>query len=282
MRKLIEFIRSVYVPVLFVVLEIFALSQYATSNPYAQARLLTRSNQVVGGVQGFFTRVRNFWSLGVENRRLTARVVELEEELMRYRAAEAEGELKLLSDTMRSHPYFFTTARVAGSSINRTNNFVVLNRGERDGVTPDMAVLSESGAMVGYVVSTSENYSVALTVLSPHFKASGHLADYPDIYESIHWRGDNKRYVWMENLSKYAEGIEVGDEVLSTGFSGYFPPDVPIGTVESFRLNETGDFYTVKIRLKADIGALQEVILLRPSGQEEVKGLEAKLKKRYH
>ena len=52
MRKLIEFIRSVYVAVLFVVLEALAVSYYAHSTHYTQARLLARSNQLAGGVHG--------------------------------------------------------------------------------------------------------------------------------------------------------------------------------------------------------------------------------------
>ena len=52
MQKLFEFIRSVYVAVLFILFEVLALNHYAQSNAYTQARLLTRSNQVVGGVQG--------------------------------------------------------------------------------------------------------------------------------------------------------------------------------------------------------------------------------------
>ena len=50
MRKLLEFIRSIYVMVLFVVLEAIAVSYYAHSTYYTQARLLARSNQGEGGV----------------------------------------------------------------------------------------------------------------------------------------------------------------------------------------------------------------------------------------
>lgn len=52
MRKLLEFIRSVYVVVLFVVLEAIAISYYAHSTYYTQARLLARSNQLVGASTG--------------------------------------------------------------------------------------------------------------------------------------------------------------------------------------------------------------------------------------
>lgn len=280
MRKLIEFIRSVYVVVLFFIFEAVALTHYAQSNAYTQARLLTRSNQVVGSVQGVFSRLRHFCSLGAENRRLSERVIALEEELARYREAEAEGRLALLADSLQQLPYFYTMARVTTSSINRSRNFVVVDRGSSQGIEHNMALLAANGAMVGYIVSVSKNYAVALSILNPRFQASGKLRNAPDYYGSIHWEGSDSRYVTMDELSKYAD-IHEGDEVISTGFSDYFPPDIPIGTVESFALNETGTYYTVKVRLAADMSALSDVILTRSSDSEELKGLEAKLKKRY-
>lgn len=280
MNKLLEFIRSIYVVVLFVLLEVVALSYYARSNAYTQARLLTRSNQVVGGVQGLFTRVRTFWQLSEENRRLTEQIIALEEELTAYREAEAEGRLRLLADSMQQLPYYYTTARVTTSSINRTRNFVVVDRGSEQGVETDMALLAANGAMVGHVVSVSKNYAVALTILNPRFQASGKLSHNPDYYGSIRWEGGNYRYVTMDELSKYAD-IHVGDKVISTGFSDYFPADIPIGEVESFQLNETGTYYTVRVRLAADMSSLSNVILARNPNSQELKGLEAKLKKRY-
>ena len=63
MRKLFEFIRSIYVVVLFVALEVAAISYYAHSTHYTQARLLARSNQVAGGVHGFFAGIRRYFIL---------------------------------------------------------------------------------------------------------------------------------------------------------------------------------------------------------------------------
>lgn len=280
MHKLVEFIRSVYVAVLFVFLEVLALSYYAQSNAYTQARLLTRSNQVVGGMQGLFTRMRHFCSLGSENRRLSERIISLEEELARFRAAENRERLLVLADSMKRLPYFYTTAQVAVSSINRSRNFIVVNRGANQGIESDMALLAANGAMAGYIVSVSKNYAVALSILSPQFRASGKLRNDPTYYGSVRWNGADSRFVTMDELSKYAD-IHVGDEVISTGFSDYFPPDIPIGTVESFELNETKTYYTVRVRLIADMSALSDVILARSNDYEELKGLESKLKKRY-
>ena len=260
MQKLFEFIRSVYVAVLFILFEVLALNHYAQSNAYTQAR--------------------HFCSLGSENRRLSERIISLEEELARYRAAENEGRLEVLADAADTLPYFYTTAQVTASSINRSRNFIVIDRGAKEGVESDMALLAANGAMAGYIVSVSKNYAVALSILSPHFQASGKLRNDPAYYGSVRWSGTDSRYVTMDELSKYAD-IHVGDEVISTGFSDYFPADIPIGTVESFSLNETKTYYTVRVRLAADMSALSDVILARSRDFEELRGLEAKLKKRY-
>ena len=135
MRKLFEFIRSVYVVVLFVALEVAAISYYAHSTHYTQARLLARSNQVAGGVHGFFAGIRRYFSLGHENRLLLGRVAQLEERLDSY--MQDIGESK----------YRFVTASVVANTVNRAQNLITLNRGRQDGVVEEMAVLSPDGAM---------------------------------------------------------------------------------------------------------------------------------------
>lgn len=280
MRKLIEFVKSIYVAVIFIILEMVALYNYAHSNAYTQARLLVRSNQVVGGVQGLFSQMRHFWSLGTENRRLSERIALLEEELLRYRAAEAEGSLLLLADSAARIPYAYTTARVASTTVNRAGNFIVIDRGSRQGIENEMGLLSPEGAIAGYVVSVSKNYAAAISVLNPKFQASGKLRNDPTYYGSLRWEGTDSRYIILDELPKYAD-IHEGDEIVTTGFSNYFAPDMPIGTVASFELNEMKTYYTVKVRLAADLSALSEVIVLRNNNLEELKGLEEKLKKRY-
>ena len=86
MRKLIEFIRSTYVAVLFILIELFALNSYARSTAYTEAHLLAHASAALGGAQALYTGIGRFFRLGSENRRLTARVAALEEQLARYEA----------------------------------------------------------------------------------------------------------------------------------------------------------------------------------------------------
>ena len=166
MRKLLEFIRSVYVVVLFVVLEAIAISYYAHSTYYTQARLLARSNQLVGGVHGLFAGVRHYFSLGRENRELLAHVARMKERLALYEEAETAARLDGYMQDIGVSKYRIMTASVTSNTVNRAQNLIVLNRGRRDGVAEEMAVLSSDGAMAGYVVDCTERYAVAMSVLN--------------------------------------------------------------------------------------------------------------------
>lgn len=271
MYKLFEFIRSVYVALLFVIVEASAIGYYAHSSAYTRAKLLTRSNRIAGAAHEAVSQAGHFFSLGDENRVLLRRVAELEEQLARYREAETSARLDgYLADGERK-PYRLSVARVISNSINRSQNFLVLNRGEADSVKRGMAVLTPGGAMAGYVVDCSAHYAVAISVLNTSFRASGKLAG-GEHFGSIYWEGDDRYHVTLCELSKYAEVAE-GAEVVSTGFSEFFPAEILIGEVESYTMNETRTAYEVRVRLAADLSALDDVILLEYAGSEEMRRL---------
>ena len=169
--------------------------------------------------------------------------------------------------------YRSMTASVTSNTVNRSQNLIVLNRGRRDGVAEEMAVLSSDGAMAGYVVDCTERYAVAMSVLNTSFRASGKLAG-DDYFGSIYWAGDARYHVRMKELSKNARVTE-GEEVVNSGISQYFPADVLIGYVESFSLADTQMAYDVVIRLAVDVSQLTDVILVRNRDIEDVQELEA-------
>ncbi len=205
-------------------------------------------------------------------RRLLARVAELEERLARYDEAENYARLDSYLQDIGESKYHFATATVVGNSVNRSRNLLTLNRGRRDGVTEEMGVLSPDGAMVGYVVACTERYSVAMSVLNTSFRASGKLVG-SDYFGSVYWDGVDPHVVVLGDLSKYAEP-RPGQEVVTAGFSQFFPAEVLIGWVESAELNETGTAYTVRVRLAAEISRLSDVVLVCNRDQYEIRDLE--------
>ena len=243
MYKLLEFLRSTYVALLFVIIEVVAINYYAHSSHFTQARILTQSNRLAGGIHSAFRGVKRFFALPDENRRLLERVAALENELSFYREQALFAALDTVGSPLAG-PYRYTTARV---------------------VTP-------SGAMVGYIVSCSDRYSVAVSILNTSFRASGEVAG-DGHFGSIYWDGFDAEHVRMRDLSKYA-AVERGDTIVSTSFSRYFPAGILIGTVEEFELNETRTAYDVRIRLAADMTALHDVVLVKNQDYNEQRQLE--------
>ncbi|MDE6857697.1 MAG: rod shape-determining protein MreC, partial [Alistipes sp.] len=174
----------------------------------------------------------------------------------------------------------YMTARVVSSSVNKSRNFMVLDRGMADGVKTDMAVVSPRGAMVGYVVGCSDRYSVVLPVLNTSFRASGKLQR-GQHFGSIVWDGFDKHAVRLTELSKYAEP-QIGDTVVSTGFSHYFPEGVMIGRVTDCRMNGTRTAYDLDLDLAADLSALHRVILIDNRDQDEIRELVSSAAEQYN
>ena len=85
MNRLLEFIKRIYVVLLFVLLECIAIWQYATSTPYTEAKILSRTTAVGGYFSKKITNINHFFSLPTENNMLTRRVAELEQTLERER-----------------------------------------------------------------------------------------------------------------------------------------------------------------------------------------------------
>ena len=270
MYRLLYFIKKTYVAIIFIVLEIVAIRAYAYSTPYTQSRLLALSNSVFGGIYDAMDNMSYYFSLRKENMRLTARIAELENRVDSYREMLPER-ADSVAETM--HRYEYIAAGVIANSINRPQNFVTLDKGFKDGVSVEMAVLSPEGFVVGYVVNCSENYSVAMTLLNTNMRASGRLLS-DGSSGSVHWSGGDPAVVDFDDVSKYA-ALKEGEPVVTTGFSHYFPQGLMIGTVESFELNASQTTYCARVRLAADIARLHNVLLVNNTAADEVRALEA-------
>ena len=78
------------------------------------------------------------------------------------------------------------------------------------------------------------------------------------IRDRVYWDGTSYRHLTLSEIPKYAQ-IHAGDTIVTTAHSSIFPPDLTIGTVESFELNNA-TYYDVKVRLHTDIAALNNVL----------------------
>ncbi len=269
MYRLLLFIRRIYVLLIFLILEGFALHFYANSTTWTKARMLTVSNRAVGGVYRGIAGVQHFLSLQKTNRLLETRVQELENELAAYRERWSDEQLAEITASA-GFPYEYVAAHVVRNSVGRRENFIMVDKGARDGVEKGMAVVSLDGGMVGYVESASERNAVCVSALNTGFRASGSVKG-TDHFGSISWPGKSTRYMKLTEVPKYAE-IARGDTILTTSYSFYFPEGIYIGTVDDFTVDESTASYVIDVRLGVDISALRDVLLIRnPEAYERIR-----------
>ncbi len=262
MYRLIEFLRAIYVFLIFVLLESGAIVFYAHSDSYTQAKLLGYSSQVAGGVGSFWSGVSSYFSLREENEELLQRIVELEESVAKYHMVLSDSLIYAASGRgYKGEEEIYRRARVVSNTINKRNNYLMINRGESSGVSDGMAVITPSGDMVGYVVSVSNNFAVVMSVLNGGFRSSGKLASGDQHAGSLSWDGADGYRIQMRELSRYAD-VRKGAKIVTTGFSQIFPEGITVGYVVDAQLDQARTSYDVEIELAADMSALEEILVV--------------------
>lgn len=262
MHRLLEFIRRIYVFVIFLLLEGIALYTYATSSPYTEAKILARTTATGAAISGAVTDVGHFFSLKSENRKLTDRVAELSAELAAAAAAESEaGRVDTLQGYFKYH-----SARVVSMTTNRKENHIILDRGAVDGITKDMGVITPNNELVGYVVSCSDHYAVVQSLLNVNFRTGGKLVDNGNVC-FISWSAKSKYHVDANDLNVYSEpqvgmAVEVQSERL--------PEGVLVGHIESFELNSMQSAYSATIAIAAEMGSLANVLVVENTRSKEL------------
>lgn len=272
MHRLIEFIKRIYVVLLFLLIEGVALWSYATATPYTESKILARTTAMGSAVSGAINDVRNFFALPDQNSALTQRVAELEAEVESRDMLIAEltphdGEMPIVDSLDAKFSYH--PADVISMTTNRNRNYIVVDRGTKDGIRENMGVITPNKELVGTVVSCSDSYSVVMPLLNTLFKIGGRLVD-NDYVCSIYWEGTSRYKVTGVELSRYAEpkkGMVINVK------SERMPADVVIGTIESSKLNASKTAYSVDVAIAADMQRLSNLLIVENRDQTELERL---------
>lgn len=267
MFKLLLLLKRIHYVLLFLILEVVAVSLFLSSNPYQKARMANLSNIVMGQIYGHISDVNGYFNLTQENDKLRQEVIELRSRLSRIKQVDSLP----IPDSLLQPGERYVVVRVIRNSITKRNNFMTINKGLKDGIVPDMALLNQDG-IVGYVLTCSENFAIAVSMLNvKDFNTSGKIKG-SDFTGSVSWDGLSHRIVQLDEIPKYAD-MKIGDTIVTTDYSNRFPPDLPIGTITSFEMIN-GTFYKAQVELFADMGRLKYLYAVEPAGQKEREELE--------
>jgi rod shape-determining protein MreC len=211
-----------------------------------------------------FSKIGGLWSgyIGLRNARTeNARLQkELDELRMRNRELEsqaAEGQrLASLLNFRNAHPEAsMLAAEVIGASADPTSHTLFINRGERDHVRRNLAVITPEG-IVGKIV---EVFPTSSQILLINDKESGVGALFAGTRTHGVVKGSGDPNPRMDYIV-IGEKVEVGDKILTSGEDHIFPKDLPIGKVESAKA--ASPFQVISIDPAARLDRLEDVLVL--------------------
>jgi rod shape-determining protein MreC len=226
-----------------------------------------------GYVAGFFQDIRNLHDLAEENERLKIVAAQYARDKATYNFIDSENkrlmDLNNYTEAQKAlYKYEYHIARVVSLTTEPGNSTIVIDLGSKDGVKPNMSVISVDG-LVG-VISQVSNFTstvklmtmmdsndpnsqppIAATAIGKEDGSFGMIESY-----------DQEKGKLMMNKIPPGDKIAVNDTIVSSGIGGLYPRGLTIGKVESIQEGQFGLTSTAIIKPSAEFEDWKELIVV--------------------
>ncbi|MCQ2239336.1 MAG: rod shape-determining protein MreC [Bacteroidaceae bacterium] len=279
MGNLLLFLQKYNYWFLFLLLEIFSFVLMFQFNSYQGSVYFTSANEVSGRVYDVKSEITAYFDLARLNEELTQQNVQLNLELSALRQQlERNSDTIVVSRHMQPLVDTLTTipAVVVNATTNRKNNFITINKGESDGIKPDMGVVGGNG-LVGVIYQTTAHYSLVLPLVNMMSTVSCRIRG-RNYLGNLRWDGEDSQYAMLEDVPRHAY-FKKGDLVETSGYSTMFPAGILAGKIVAIYNSSDGLSYELKVKLATDFGRIRDVLILPLQAVPELNVLEDRIKK---
>jgi rod shape-determining protein MreC len=252
--------------VVFLVLETIAIVLLSNNSYYQHSRLINASREVTGWINERFEGLDEYLTLRKTNQLLV-------QENTRLRNRIEQLQYNAPADTVRytaDSSYSYQLARVVQRSVFKQHNYITLNKGRKQGIHRDMAVIGDGG-IVGIVLESSKNFSTVIPIINRDFRLSAKIKknNYSGVIE---WSGDAPESALLNEIPYHVE-VETGDSIVTSGYSSIFPEGLFVGTIQEIAPRK-GNFLKLKVALGTNFFNLHTVNVITYYHQEEQRTLE--------
>lgn len=204
-------------------------------------------------------------SLMAENESLRSQLADAQQSARDGREYEKENvRLEKLSKLKEAHPdYEIESSKVVLWSTSSWTSSFTISKGENCGIEVGDPVITETGLVVGQITDVGETWATVSTLIDVDMsvgalvEASG--SEGMVIGEFSFMRNKNAKLTFL------ADGAQmfVGDEVLTSGSGGAFPPGLDIGSITAVQSEAGGQIEYGIIKPTCDLDSLVQVFIIK-------------------
>ncbi len=258
---------------LFVLLQIFALSTYFTSLSFPRSQFISSASAVSSTILEGKNSVTKYWNLGENNKFLQEENIRLRKKISSS-FIRLNSKLVKIEDSLYQQQYEYIPGQVINSSCNKRNNFFTLNIGKRQGVKRGMGVFSDKG-IVGVIHNVSEHYSVIKSVLTESINVDV-IIESSGAFGLLKWDGRDPRRGSISGISNDMK-IKKWSNIVTRGGSGIFPRGLMVGKIERLKTIEGKPLWDVTFKYSEDYRKIQNVYVIKNLLREEQEKLEKEI-----
>lgn len=210
----------------------------------------------IGGVSQKWTTLdeldAQYQLLLQENKKLSA-----ENELLRG-IEEENKKLRQIINYRERSSFQLVPATVVAHDHSTWWNTIKIDRGSKEGIAPNMPVITDGG-LVGKTTVVTEDLSVVMLITDEECNVAAKVEGTSE-QGIVNGVRDSSVVLQLSFLSKLAE-LKEGQRVYTAGVhGGIFPSGIPIGTIKSFRVRSLDG--QALLEPAVDLGSLEEVFVI--------------------
>lgn len=216
-------------------------------------------SEVPDRIGGLAVHLESRESLMLENQGLRKRQLQLEAQMRRYAALDAENRrIRELLDAAPRANDRVAVADIIAANHDPYRQQITLNKGARDGVYRGQAIIDASGVL-GQVVQVNPATAVGLLVTDPDHGIPVEINR--NGLQAIALGQGTGQSLRLPFLPANAE-IQKGDLIVSSSLGGRFPAGYPVARVESVRHTPGGHFKEAIAVPAARVGQGRQALLV--------------------
>lgn len=234
---------------------------------YFERAIFSVFSPIQHGVVSFFQKIGELWkgyfhlrNVHIQNQKMREEIFFLQQEnnFLKNALQKFRNEKEIRDNLLEIHENILV-ARVIGVDASNYYKSVVINKGSLDDLKKNMVVLDKDGNLVGRTVEPISLKEATVQLITD--PESGVSVFSQEKKEMGVLTGDARGQCSLNYILSTTEDISKGEEIITSGFDGIFPPGIKAGKIIS-TTPSTSLFQVVRVKPYFDFRKLDQVAII--------------------